>query len=223
MNMAKNLTLVTLAGALLLPAGGVQAKDAGDLLIRLRAVVVQPEESGSADVIGGDLNVSRSYMPEVDFSYFFTNNIALELIATVTKHDLEIKDSSVGDVDLGSTRVLPPTLLAQYHFFSQHIISPYVGVGVNYTVFFDESDGDNPLVSSVDLDGNWGYAFQAGADLQIPDSNWVFNADVKKIYVDPDVKVKLSTGDEIKGRNVDLDPWVFGVGIGYRFPVGTPW
>lgn len=214
---------MAVAGTLSLSSLPVDAKEAGDFLVRLRAVMVQPVEDGTAEAIGGDLSVNKSYMPEADFSYFFTNNIALELIATVTQHDLELKNTAVGDVDLGSTRVLPPTLLLQYHFFSQHIVSPYIGAGVNYTVFFDESDGGNALVSSVDLDDNWGYAFQAGADLQIPDSNWVFNADVKRIFVDPDVDVTLANGQKIEGRNVDLDPWVIGVGVGYRFPVGTPW
>lgn len=191
------------------------AHEDGQLLVRLRGIVVQPQESGGTDVLGGDVKVDTSYAPEIDFSYFITKNIAIELIAATIRHELTLKDSAVpANVDLGHTWVLPPTLLLQYHFFADDIISPYLGVGVNYTIFYNETDG--PTVDKVDVQNAWGYAFQAGVDIQIPNSRWVVNADVKKIFLSPNIDVKLG-GQSISDEKFDLDPWVIGVGLGYRF------
>lgn len=202
------------AFALVLPVVA-SAHDDGQLLIRLRGIVVQPDESGSTEVLGGDVSVDTSYAPEIDFSYFITKNIAIELIAATDRHNLSLKNSAVpANVDLGRTWVLPPTLLLQYHFFADEIISPYIGAGVNYTIFYNETDG--PTADSVDVQNAWGYAFQAGFDIQIPNSRWVVNADVKKIFLSPNIDVKVA-GQKISDEHFDLDPWVFGVGFGYRF------
>lgn len=216
MNGKTALLSGVLVGAFALAVPTVaSAHEDGQLLVRLRGIVVQPGESGSTDALGGDVNVDTAYAPEIDFTYFITKNIALELIAATIRHEITLKDSAVpANVDLGHTWVLPPTLLLQYHFFAEEIISPYLGVGVNYTIFYNETDG--PTVDKVDVQNAWGYAFQAGVDLQIPNSRWVVNADVKKIFLSPNIDVKLG-GQSISDENFDLDPWVFGIGFGYRF------
>lgn len=209
----------TLAGVALLaltaalPTPSV-AHEAGEFLVRVRGIVVMPDESGSLRPLGGELEVSTSFAPEIDFSYFFTDAISLELIAAVTKHSINANNTAIGNIDLGNTWVLPPTLLAQYHFFSDSMVSPYIGVGFNYTFFFDESSG--PVANSVSIDDAYGPAFQAGFDVQFPDSNFVFNADAKYIMISPDVKARAG-GTTISGHNFDLNPWVFGFGFGYKF------
>lgn len=181
-------------------------------MVRVRGIAVAPDESGSTDVLGGKIKVSTAYAPEIDFTYFITPNIAAELIAATSRHDLKLKNSAAGrSLNLGSVWVLPPTLTLQYHFFSQEIVSPYIGVGVNYSVFYNETDG---AVDEVDVENAWGYAFQGGVDFQIPKSRWVVNLDAKKIFLSPNAKVN---GGDIESDNFDLDPWVFGVGFGYRF------
>ncbi len=190
------------------------AHEEGEFLVRIRGIVVMPDESGSLSPIGGDIDVGTSFAPEADFSYFFTKNISLELIAAITKHSVNANNTILGNVDLGNTWVLPPTLLAQYHFFTDTMVSPYIGVGFNYTFFFDESAG--PTVDSVQIDDAYGPAFQAGFDLQFPDSNFVFNADAKYIMISPDVKARAGS-TRIDSRNFDLNPWVFGFGFGYKF------
>ncbi|RMF11187.1 MAG: OmpW family protein [Alphaproteobacteria bacterium] len=199
------------AVALLAGATPVMAKEAGDLLVRARAIVVEPDESADITVIGGDASIDTSVMPELDFTYFFTDNIAAELILAVTPHDVTAVDTTLGDVPVGDTTLLPPTLTLQYHFMPRQQMSPYVGVGVNYTHFFDV-DAAGGTVTDLDLDDSFGLVLQAGIDFALGD-RWVVNADVKKVWINTDASLN---GGAIEA-DVDIDPWIFGLGVGYRF------
>jgi outer membrane protein len=170
-------------------------------LVRVRALDVIPDEDSDIDA-----EIDDAITGELDFSYFFTDNIAAELILAVTNHDVK-----AGDVDLGDVWLLPPTLTLQYHFMPEAQFRPYVGAGVNYTVFFDEDAGD---ADDIEYDDNFGYAVQAGFDWDL-DDNWAINVDVKKLWLDTDVEVKAL--DTTVKTNVDIDPWLIGVGVAYRF------
>jgi outer membrane protein len=161
-------------------------------------------------VTGNTLSIDNSVVPEVDFSYFVTPNIAFELIAAVTPHNVKAPSSSAGPLDLGDSWLLPPTLTAQYHFTDMGKFKPYVGVGINYTHFFGEDAGAS--VTSMDIEDTFGPALQAGMDYQI-DDHWMINLDVKKIWIQPNVKFN---GGAIRA-DVDINPWIIGAGIGYRF------
>ena len=119
------------------------------------------------------------------------------------------KHNIVNGLDLGSVWLLPPTLTVQYHFAPTARFSPYVGAGLNYTFFYNEKKG---AVNSISYDDNIGYALQAGIDYAIAGA-WSFNIDVKKLWLSTDVKVN---GGALKA-DVDINPWIFGVGLGYRF------
>lgn len=187
-----------------------KTKQAGDFLIRGRAIGVVPQEDTSDNTIGsGEAKVDNDYVPELDFSYFVTDNIAFELIAATTKHDVKWQNP---DVDLGSVNLLPPTLTLQYHFMPDQRFSPYVGAGINYTMFYNEKSG---AANSIKYDDGFGYAFQAGFDYAIS-GPWSLNFDVKKVFLDTDVTADLG-GPAPAKADVDLDPWIFGVGVGYRF------
>jgi outer membrane protein len=189
------------------------AKDAGDILVRLRGIAVVPDAGGTATGIGGDADIDNAYVPELDFSYFFTENIAAELILATTKHDVTMKGSSLGDAALGDVWLLPPTLTLQYHFTPKSDFSPYIGAGVNYTMFYNDGGSRNGAVNSVKYEDAFGLALQAGIDYKL-DERWSLNFDVKKIFLETDVKVN---GGAIRANNVNIDPWIFGVGVGYRF------
>lgn len=179
-------------------------KSAGDFVVRARGLWAAPQES--ADVsIGGDVNVGNDFVPEVDFSYFVTDNIAFELIAGTTKHDV----SHTSGANLGSVRLLPPTLTVQYHPLPKAQFSPYVGAGLNYTFFYDEDAGQ---FSTIKYDNHIGYALQAGVDYQLG-GNWSLNLDVKKIFLSTNVSINNGA----VRADVDLDPWLVGFGVGYRF------
>ncbi len=192
------LTLTMLA-----PVAAVAA-EAGDFMIRGRILGVIPQEDSRMN-IPAEVEVDNSVVPEVDFTYFFTPNIAAELIAAVTPHDIKTNTG----VDAGDAWLLPPTLTLQYHFTDLEGFKPYVGAGVNYTHFFNEDPG---VLNAVDYDDSFGAALQAGVDIPIQDQ-WVFNIDVKKVWIDTTATFRPSG----VRANVDIDPWLVGVGVGYRF------
>ena len=182
-------------------------KSAGDFMVRARAIAVVPDEDAST-TIGGNVSISNDVVPEIDFSYFITDNIALELIAATTKHDV----SHNAGIDLGEVSLLPPTLTLQYHFMPKERFSPYVGAGINYTIFYNEDAAAGSAVTDIDYDNAFGYALQVGVDYALND-NWYANVDVKKLFLNTDVSMNGGTIT----ADVDIDPWIIGVGVGYRF------
>ncbi len=151
------------------------------------------------------MKLSNSYVPELDATYFFTPNIAAELIAAVSPHRVSTRNG----VDAGDVWLLPPTLTLQYHFTQLDSVKPYVGAGVNYTHFFGANAGS---LTNPKYDDSFGAALQAGADIPLG-NNWYANLDVKKIYIDTTARFSNSA----VRANVDIDPWVVGVGVGYKF------
>lgn len=203
-----------LSTALTAPAALAQeGKSAGDIMVRARVIGLLPDEDSTVSVIGGKANVSNAYTGELDFTYFFTDNIAAELIAATTKHKTAVRGSAAGNVGLGDVWLLPPTLTAQYHFAPKAAFSPYVGAGLTYAIFYNEDAGAG--LRSVKYDDALGYALQVGFDYRLS-NNWYFNADVKKIFLSTDVDVVTSTGTAVHA-DADLDPWVVGIGLGYKF------
>jgi len=209
------------AAVLVLSPAAVFAKSAGDLVVRLRGLGVVPDEGGAGDDgtanVGGDTNLTTDQVPELDFTYFITDNIAAELILGTTRHTASLTGSTLGNLDLGTVRLLPPTLNLQYHFLPKGKISPYVGAGINYTIFFDERGGKGnnagTVVNAISYSNGFGYSFQAGVDWKI-DDKWHLNADVKKIFLNTDINVNTGT---IIVDDADVDPWLFGIGVGYTF------
>jgi outer membrane protein len=185
--------------------------------VRLRAVGVAPDESASIGIIGGDVAISNALIPELDFTYFFTENFAAELILGTAKHDVQAINTAAGDVNLGSVWLLPPTLTAQYHFYTsdKKVFKPYIGAGVNYTLFYNVKSGD---VADVTYDNALGYAAQLGFDLMVDDTFFI-NVDVKRLFLSTDVSVDASNlaPGLIIPAEVDINPWLVGVGVGMKF------
>lgn len=182
--------------------------NAGDWMVRLRALGVIPDESGTTS-IGGKVSVDDSVIPELDITYFITNKIAAELVLGTAEHTVKVKDLGLNVTD---TWLLPPTLTVQYHPFDEGNFRPYVGAGLNYTFFYDEQV-NTTAVSHARFDDALGYALQAGVDYGISE-HWALNLDVKKIFLQTDLSLDYGA---ITAKNVNLDPWLVGVGISYRF------
>ena len=204
--MHHNLKLLaaSLALALSLPAAAQQASE-GNWLVRGRAVSLD-WRNGQADNLGQtNVTAENRWIPEVDVSYFFTKNIAAELVLTYPQNI----DIDVGGVKKGTIKALPPSLLLQYHFTDFGAFKPYVGAGVNYTIF---SKRNNILNGAASVDNNSvGLAAQVGFDYALT-KNWSLNVDAKYIKMDTDVKLNGS-----KIGKLNLDPTTIGIGVGYRF------
>ena len=206
--IGKTATIAAVIGLLVVVPAAVEAKSAGDILVRLRGLAFMPDVDGTTAELGGSVGANDTFIPEVDFSYFITDNIAVELIAAVTKHDMSLKSP---DLDLGDVWLLPPTLTLQYHFMPKAKFSPYIGVGINWTLFFNQKKSTD--ITAVNYTNSVGPAFQVGLDMRV-DDRWSLNIDVKKVFVQTDVTINFGA---VNAKDVDLDPWIFGFGVGYRF------
>jgi outer membrane protein len=187
----------------------------GNFLVRLQGTVVDPDSS--ADVFAGgvlqptfDAEVDTEVLPTLTLTYFFNKNLALELFCCFAKLEAEGK-GDINGVDLGDFWVFPPALTLQYHFDNLGAFKPYVGAGVQYIHFF--SEGSSGLGGAkIDLDDAVGFTLQAGVDISLGDG-WYLNADVKKTWIDTDASWE---GTPITA-DVEIDPWIFSLGVGYRF------
>lgn len=236
--MMKKTILSALIAGILLPS--LSFAEAGDWVVRARAAYIKPNEDSSlgktlnanvANVMssGAELKVDGNTIPELDISYYFTKNIAAELILALgSKHDVKVSKESgavVPNQNLGEIDVLPPTLTVQWHFNPDATIDPYVGAGLNATFMLDRylnvrTSSVPALVGSkirVDRDA-FGPALQAGVDINLKDG-WLLNADVKYIWMDTDVELRnpLAGNTWTKIDDLDVNPWVIGIGIGKRF------
>ncbi|MDZ4867101.1 MAG: OmpW family protein [Alphaproteobacteria bacterium] len=210
------LAAATLAGALTASVAAIAVPQAahaeqGPWLVRGRLLAVLPDEGASVTVLGGDLEIEDQFVPELDITYFFDKHWAAELILAVTPHEITHKPTGL---DIGEVWLLPPTLTVQYHFQPDDPdFRPYIGAGVNYTMFFGHDDAD-PAILDADFDSSVGFALQAGFDIPI-DEHWSINVDVKKVWINTDVRLDTTLGPV--DADVDINPLIVGVGVAYRW------
>jgi outer membrane protein len=183
-------------------SGGIHA---GDWLVRLRAISIEPAARTNETLSALNVGVNNAIVPELDFTYMIRDSIGVELILGTSRHQVT---SSLGK--LGGVGVLPPTLLLQYHFNHAGRIRPYVGAGINYTLFYNNGLSAGGQSISVD-NHSFGPALQAGVDFQVTKKLYV-NADIKKIWM----KTGTSMGGQSLGT-LHIDPLVIGLGVGMKF------
>jgi len=196
-------------------------------MIRVRALGVLPDAGGSTVNVAGvpalsspnsGLKISNTVVPELDISYFFTKNIAAELILGVTRHSIS-GTGALDGLNVGKAWLLPPTLTLQYHFTDFGAFKPYIGAGVNYTVFFNQSPSNQVFnglaVTSLHISNQWGGAVQFGFDYML-DRHWGLNVDVKKLWLRPNYSAVVNGAIPITGR-ANIDPWLVGAGVTYKF------
>ncbi|CAH0990834.1 Outer membrane protein W [Sinobacterium norvegicum] len=220
-------TLLVAAIAAVSIAPAAQALEAGDIIVRFGAATVAPNvSSGEIKLDGAAAGLGKASVnndTQIGFSgtYMFSSKWGVEVLAaTPFEHDLTFDGGAMAGADIGSVKHLPPTVSAQFYPMgdSNSPWQPYVGVGVNYTVFFSE-DVDSGLDAalgntSMDLDDSFGLAAQAGLDYYISDK-WLVNASV--MYADISTTATIKSDAGVVKVNADLDPWVYRLNLGYKF------
>ena len=191
------------------------AHQAGDVIFRVGTDTVRPTE-GYDNVLGlGSFDINNNTQMGMTLGYMFTDNIGMELLAaTPFQHKVGLKSTGT----IAEVKQLPPSLMAQYYFGDkQDKLRPYLGVGINYTTFYDTNfnqTGRDAGLSDLSVKDSWGVATQAGLDYNL-DDNWLINMSVW--WMDIDTEVKFKAGGEQQNINTRIDPWVFMFGVGYRF------
>ncbi|MEF1226786.1 outer membrane protein OmpW [Vibrio fortis] len=209
--MKKTVCGIAVLSALM--SANVLAHSEGDFIVRAGAATVSPNDSSGA-VAGNssiEFGVDSDTQLGLTLGYMFTDNISFEVLAaTPFSHNI----SATGLGEIADTKHLPPTFMVQYYFgTAESDFRPYVGAGINYTVFFDEGSKIAGL-SDVSLDDSWGLAANVGMDYMIND-DWFLNASVW--YADIGTTAKYNLGGTNYSTDVDIDPWVFMIGGGYKF------
>lgn len=199
-------------------AGAAQAQDftpkaKGRIVLDVRVTQVAPQGDDPVTTLAGAASglkakVGKDVMPTIGVQYFLTDHVAVEVIAGTTKHTVRAQGPGV-DIAVKDTWVLPPVVTAQYHFAPTAKVSPYVGAGLNYMLFYGDKDRNG---FRFDVDNGFGTALQAGVDIALTGA-WTLNADIKKVFFETDA-VDTKAGLKTK---VTLDPVVASVGFGYRF------
>lgn len=215
-------SLITLGAA----SPFAHAYKAGDVVLRAGAAMVDPQtDSSKISVAGGKIPGTKATVGDdtqlgLTLSYFVADHVAVELLAsTPFTHRIGVKGLGAIDGRFGEAQHLPPTLSVQYFpLDTSSKLQPYFGAGVNYTAFFNEKLSDRHRAmgfSQLELSDSWGLALQAGVDYKLSD-RIVLNAAVWRIDLNTKATAQLSGVGKVK-VDVDVDPWVYMVGIGYKF------
>lgn len=179
------------------------------LRVKLGVSGVLPDESANVSTLGGTVDISDEYVPSVQLEWMFNERVSAELLCCVATHDVTALPAAGGSIDLGEVSHFPPTVTLKYRWNPDGVVQPYLGAGVNYTLFYDESPG---AVASIDYDSSVGPALQAGVDFMTGEHTFL-NLDVRKIWINTDVSIN---GGAINA-DVDINPYVVSASVGYRF------
>ena len=221
----KLVWIVPLAVFLVLPSGSVPA---GDWKVGLRVVGVAPnDDSGLISLTGAGITVDSDIVPAVDLAYKFHDNWGVELSGTTTQHGLGLAGGLLEGSTAGSVKTRLPTLTLQYYsnpkstlsFIGFDLARFYAGLGVNVTDFYSfdlSSDLEGLGISDIVFDDSWGVTGQVGLDVDI-NGRWVWNIDVKYLEISTEADLRLATGESFDVVDLDIDPWVIGAGVAYRF------
>lgn len=201
---------LTLATALASFAAPAFAQSQGDMTLGLGIGWVNPTDSYSQTAAPGSglIRADDNLRPTLTFEYFVADKIGIEVLAA---WPFEHKAQLQGVGNVAKTKHLPPTVSVNYHFTNASAVTPFFGVGVNYTHFFDEKGIGALAGTSVSMDDSWGVALNAGVDYAINEKS-ALRANLRWIDIDTDVTV----GGANIGK-VEIDPWIVGVSYVMKF------
>jgi outer membrane protein len=220
LTLGKTFGIVMLAGSSLLTVSTASAYEAGDWIVRAGAAGVYPTGDGNVKGIdGAKVEADSAWSLGINGTYMATSNIGIELLGAYPfKHDIDCKGSISALGTCADTKHLPPTLTLQYHFDTGGKFHPFVGVGLNYTYFFDtNTKGDlKDLGGDLDLDNSWGLAGEIGLDYDLG-NDWMIGGQIYYMDIDTDATLKVSDLGYKETFDVSIDPWVYMISIGKKF------
>jgi outer membrane protein len=219
----------TILASVLAFSSSAMAVEQGDWILHLRAINISPDDSSSvlnvdgANLAGTGVTVDNGNSLDISIGYMLTDNFAVELLADLSSvHDVNVHGLTALGIPNGTkvveSNVLPPTVFAQYHFNPKGKVRPYAGVGLNFTLFFNDDLTQAAKTalgaSNLDIDSSFGLAGQLGVDFEMK-NDWFFNIDAKYIQIDTTASFDSALGP-VK-VDIDINPWVLGVGFGKTF------
>jgi outer membrane protein len=179
------------------------AQDKGDWILRAGFHTIAPKSDNHPLV-----KVKSTTGLTFSATYMTTPNWGVELLGALPfLHEIALKGTGA----VGETSLLPPTLSAQYHFNPNGHLRPYIGAGINYTVFSDERTWGALHGMKLELDSSFGAAAQAGIDIDVI-PGWSLNLDARWFDIDADARL-----DGIELGTIEIDPYALGLSLGYRF------
>jgi outer membrane protein len=184
-------------------AQSAQAQDAGDWIVRGGFHSIEPK-SHNHPLVGVEDTIGLTF----SLTYMVTPNWGVELLGGLPfLHDITLQ----GNGAVAETELLLPTLSAQYHFNPNGRVRPYVGAGLNYTLFSGERTWGAFQGTRLELDSSTGPAAQIGVDFDVL-PGWSVSLDARWLDIDTDAKL-----DGADLGTVEIDPYAFGLSVGYRF------
>jgi outer membrane protein len=223
----KKLTYVLAVLASVCTAQPAVAFNKGDIIARVGATNVNPNDSSSnifVDVadLGFGVTVEDNTQLGLNLAYFLTDKLNIEILAASPfTHDVNfaVDDPLSTGNKLGEVSHLPPSVTLNYYFNDPaKAFQPYIGIGLNYTFIFDEElTARNEAIglSNFSLDDSFGLTAQIGADYMLNDK-WFLNGSIRWIDSDTDATFDLNgTGGFVS--SIEIDPTVTTLSLGYRF------
>jgi outer membrane protein len=208
--------LIPLAVAAALATPLAAHAEKGDWLFRVGLSQVNPE-ADNLRLPGAFVVVDSDISPTFNVSYFLTNHISTELLAAWPfVHGIDLKPDAGGVTRIGNVEHLPPTLSLNWHFNPNGTFRPYIGAGLNYTIFSSEETRGPLAGSKLELDESFGAAGQVGVDISTR-GNWFINLNLRYIQIESDAKL-----DGADLGKIEINPWVGGVHVGYKFGAAAP-
>ncbi len=227
--MSKHTIKLALAATALLAAPALWAQPAGSWLVRAGAINITPDVDsgnltapnfGSAE--GTRIDIKSKSQLGGGITYMLTDHIAVDVpLAPPFKHRIVGAGRIDGVGTIGTIKALPATVVAQYRFNEPTAaFRPYVGAGLTYAYFFKQKmngtfnglTGGTPGASTTSkTDNKLAPMLQIGASYAF-NERWFIDGSISKAWLK--TTSHLSSGQRISYR---LDPWVFAIGVGYRF------
>lgn len=193
------LILTVLAGPGVATAGTADSP----WTVRIGAHNVDPS-GGTSRTAAGDITVDDRTGPSFNLEYRLSDQLRIDVLAALPfRHDIRLDGGKIG-----STRHLPPTVSLQWHPVPDARFDPFIGIGVNYTLFFEES---LDIPAELELDDTWGLAGRIGVDYHFS-PRWLIGADLRYIEIESEARI-----DGAKIGDVKISPLAYGLQLGYRF------